>query len=224
LFASNQGADHLGLNKPDETFYALKEGADYGWGSCYQSNGKVFLDKTPLNKLKKPTNRLKSCADVPVSYAYFPAHSSVMGFNYFDDENADTSIKDAFLVSLHGSTNKTLGKGYKIVVMRKGEKLQDFITGFLQGKTVHGRPCDIIKLSANSFLFTDDHTGIIYYVRKKGTTAQIDVTEETPQTENENAAAINENSLNEMPPTPDSKTCLSAMATVLLAICLRLFF
>ncbi|CAN5643245.1 sorbosone dehydrogenase family protein [soil metagenome] len=167
LRASNQGSDHLGLNKPDETFYSLKEGADYGWGSCYQSNGKIYLDKTPLNKLKKPTDRLKSCADVPVSYAYFPAHSSVMGFDYFDDEDADASVKDAFLVSLHGSTNKNIGHGYKIVVMRKDEKLQDFITGFLQGKTVHGRPCDIIKLSANSFLFTDDHTGIVYYVRKK---------------------------------------------------------
>ncbi len=70
--------------------------------------------------------------------------------------------------------------------MRKGEKLQDFITGFLQGKTVHGRPCDIMKISANSFLFTDDHTGIIYFVRKKGETAQIDKTEETTQTEREN--------------------------------------
>lgn len=167
LFASNQGSDHLGLNKPDETFYALKDGADYGWASCYQSNGRVFLDKTPPNKLKKPTARLKSCENVPVSYAYFPAHASVMGFDYFDSSNADSTIKNAFLVSLHGSTNKNIGKGYKIVTMRKGEKLQDFITGFLQNKTVFGRPCDIMKLSANSFLFTDDHTGVIYLVRKK---------------------------------------------------------
>ncbi|MEO6587792.1 MAG: PQQ-dependent sugar dehydrogenase [Pyrinomonadaceae bacterium] len=167
LFASNQGSDHLGLNKPDDTFYALAGGADYGWASCYQSNGKIYLDKTLPNKLKKPTNRLKSCANVPVSYAFFPTHSSALGFDYFDDENADETIKNSFLVSLHGSTDKTVGHGYKIVLMRKGEKLQDFISGFLQGKTVVGRPCDIMKLSANSFLFTDDHSGIIYYVRKK---------------------------------------------------------
>lgn len=183
LFASNQGSDHLGLNKPDETFYALKDGADYGWASCYQSNGRVFFDKTPPNKLKKPTARLKSCAGVPVSYAYFPAHASVMGFDFFDDSDADNSIKNSFLVSLHGSTNKNIGKGYKIVTMRKGEKLQDFITGFLQNKTVFGRPCDIMKLSANSFLFTDDHTGIVYYVRKKGETAQITESNETQKTE-----------------------------------------
>ena len=132
LWATNQGADHLGLNKPDETFYALKNNADYGWASCYQSNGKVYRDTK--------YNRLKSCRNVPRSYAYFPAHSSALGFDYFDDAGADESIKNAFLVSLHGSTDKDIGSGYKIVMMRKGEKLQDFISGFLQGKTVRRSP------------------------------------------------------------------------------------
>jgi len=167
LFATNQGVDHLGLNKPDETFYALKDGADYGWASCYQSNGRVFLDKTPPNTLKKPTNRLKSCASVPASYGFFPAHSSALGFDYFDENTPDDFIKNSFLVSLHGSTNKNLAKGYKIVIMRKGAPLQDFMNGFLQGKRVVGRPCDIMKLGENSFLFTDDYSGIIYFVRKK---------------------------------------------------------
>ncbi len=167
LFASNQGSDHLGLQKPDDTFYALKDGADYGWASCYQANGKVFFDKTPPNELKKPTSRLKSCANVPASYGFFPAHSSALGFDYFDDSTDDDFIKNSFLVSLHGSTDKQIGHGYKIVVMRKGAKLQDFMNGFLQGKTVVGRPCDIMKLSADSFLFTDDYSGIVYYVRKK---------------------------------------------------------
>jgi glucose/arabinose dehydrogenase len=167
LWATNQGSDHLGLTKPDETFYALKDGADYGWASCYQSNGKVFFDTSKPGKLKRPTKRLKSCRDVPVSYAYFPAHSSAMGFDYFDEPETDETIKNSFLVSLHGATDKRVGSGYKIVIMRKGEKLRDFMNGFLQGKTVYGRPCDIMKLDANSFLFTDDHGGVIYYVRKK---------------------------------------------------------
>ena len=167
LWATNQGSDHLGLDKPDETFYALKKGADYGWASCYQSNGRIYFDRTPPNELKKPTNRLKSCAQVPKSYAFFPAHSSGMGFDYFDASYSDTTLKDSFLVSLHGSTDKDLAKGYRVVIVRKGAKLQDFISGFLEGKTVHGRPCDIMKLDENSFLLTDDHSGIIYLVRKK---------------------------------------------------------
>jgi glucose/arabinose dehydrogenase len=167
LFATNQGSDHLGLNKPDETFYALKDGADYGWASCFQSNGKIFRDTTPPGNLKKPTRRLKSCANIPVSYGYFPAHSSALGFDYFDENTTDATLKNSFLVALHGSTNKNLAKGYKIVILRKGERLQDFMNGFLQGRTVVGRPCDIMKLSADSFLLTDDHSGVVYYVRKK---------------------------------------------------------
>jgi glucose/arabinose dehydrogenase len=143
LFASNQGSDHLGLKKPDETFYALKDGADYGWPYCHSAGGR----------------------NVATPYAFFPAHSSALGFDFFDDGEA--LGRAAFLVSLHGSTDKSIGSGYKIVVMRKGEKPQDFITGFLQKGAIMGRPCDIYKLDGNSFFFTDDNKGIIYYVRKK---------------------------------------------------------
>lgn len=159
VFATNQGSDHLGLQKPDETFYALKQGADYGWPYCHSQNGKIFADP----KFKRPGQ----CANVTAPYAYFPARSSALGFDYFDDADADAAIKDAFLVSLHGSTNKAIGHGYKVVIMRKGEKLQDFMTGFLERGTVHGRPCDIMKLDANSFLMTDDFTGVVYLVRRK---------------------------------------------------------
>ena len=64
-------------------------------------------------------------------------------------------------------TQERIAHGYKIVILRKGNQLQDFMNGFLQNKTVVGRPCDIMKLSADSFLFTDDYSGIVYYVRKK---------------------------------------------------------
>lgn len=216
LWATNQGSDHLGLEKPDETFYAVKDGADYGWASCYQADGKVFFDTTKPNTIKKPTNRLKSCANIPASYAYFPAHSSAMGFDYFDAADTDETIKNAFLVSLHGSTNREVGSGYKIVLMRKGEKLEDFLNGFLQGKTVNGRPCDIIRLDANSFLFTDDYTGIVYYVRKKGWTTEISSTAtESPEiltekTEDKTEAATN------------NKSCFGA-AAIIFGVFLRLF-
>jgi hypothetical protein len=41
------------------------------------------------------------------------------------------------------------------------------ITGFLQKGTVVGRPCDIMKLDANSFLFTDDNKGNVFLVRRR---------------------------------------------------------
>lgn len=159
LFASNQGSDHLGLNRPDETFYAVRNGTDYGWPYCHQANGKIFRDP----EFKRP----QGCKGMPVSYGKFPAHSSALGFDYFDNATEDPQIKGSFLVALHGSTDENIGHGYKIVMMRKGKKNHDFINGFLVGKTVYGRPCGIMKLDANSFLFTDDKFGVIYYVRPK---------------------------------------------------------
>jgi glucose/arabinose dehydrogenase len=159
LFATNQGADHLGLNKPDETLHALKNGADYGWAKCYQSNGRIFADPE--------FGKQSDCRKVPAAYARFPAHSSALGFDYFDKDTPDKTIQSAFLVALHGATNEKLGHGYKIVVIRKGEKPQDFITGFLQNGKVNGRPCDVMRLDENSFLFSDDRAGAVYYVKRK---------------------------------------------------------
>lgn len=186
LFATNQGSDHLGVNRPDETFYAIEnfpgtrslmpdpslgndggeannlvgmKAKDYGWPYCHSGNGKIFPDP----KIK----RRGGCTGVAKPYAWFPARSSALGFDYFDDPSTPEILKDAFLVSLHGSTNKDIGRGYKIVIMRKGQRLRDFVTGFLQGKTVVGRPCDIMKVGPESFLFTDDSKGVVYLVRRR---------------------------------------------------------
>jgi glucose/arabinose dehydrogenase len=158
LWATNQGSDHLGTARPDETMYELKADADYGWPYCHSSNGRIFADP----KLK----RRAGCANVTRPDLYFPARSSALGFDYFD-QTSDAALRDSFLVSLHGSTNKAIGHGYKIVSVQKGRPSRDIITGFLQRGKVVGRPCDIVKLGPDSFLFTDDHTGVIYLVRRK---------------------------------------------------------
>jgi glucose/arabinose dehydrogenase len=159
LFATNQGSDHLGVNRPDETFYSIKPGADYGWPYCHSSNGRIFADP----KLK----RRGGCAGVSRPYASFPARSSALGFDYFTDPETPALLKDAFVVALHGSTNKSIGHGYKIVIMRKGERPRDLVTGFLQRGTIHGRPCDVMKIDENSFLFSDDNKGVVYLVRRR---------------------------------------------------------
>jgi glucose/arabinose dehydrogenase len=160
LFATNQGSDHLGTERPDETFYAVRDGADYGWPHCHSVNGRIVPDP----KFKRPSG----CRGVAEPYAFFPARSSALGFDYFEDATSPPEIRNAFVVALHGSTNKKIGHGYKIVAMRKGEPLQDLVTGFLNGQTVNGRPCDVMRLDPDSFLFTDDNKGIVYLVRKKG--------------------------------------------------------
>ena len=61
LWASNQGSDHLGLNRPDETFYALKDGADYGWPYCHSANGKIIAGPRNFAALKATRRRDTVC-------------------------------------------------------------------------------------------------------------------------------------------------------------------
>jgi glucose/arabinose dehydrogenase len=203
LWATGQGADHLGLQKPDELVYALKDGTDYGWPYCYSASGKVYADSQ--------FPRHEGCKNVAPPYAYFPAHASALGFDYWDEDTSLPTIKNAFLVSLHGSTNKEIGRGYKIVIMRKNEKVQDLINGFLQGSKVLGRPCDIMKLDANSFLFTDDNMGIVYLVRKKGTSTMIASAAPAEQSEVNSVA-------NAEPAGSEPKACLSAVVFLAAAV------
>ena len=107
------------------------------------------------------------CATVPPAYVGFSAHSSPLGFEYFDSSNNNPALKDSFIVALHGSSKKSLRRGYSLMRVRKGGVVQDFVTGFLQNGRVVGRPADVMSLGKNAFLFTDDYSGVVYYILPK---------------------------------------------------------
>jgi glucose/arabinose dehydrogenase len=154
LYATNMGADHLGDDRPEETMYKIEPGADYGWPYCYEFEGKVYADdKLGATPLKK------DCSKTPLAFATFAAHSSPLGVEYFDS--------GYFLVALHGSSKRSLTRGYRIARVKEGRPPEDFITGFQQGDLVHGRPVDILRVGTEGFLISDDHAGVVYYVHKK---------------------------------------------------------
>lgn len=168
LVATNQGADHLGRDRPEETLYRLEDGADYGWPHCYQWQGRLRADP------KFP--RDEGCGSVPKALATFQAHSSALGLAYFGTTDiaspihgsAHTRLADSYLVALHGSTNARIGHGYRVVqTSADGSGTRTFIDGFLQGGKVQGRPCGILAFGDDSFLLSDDRRGVIYYVRPR---------------------------------------------------------
>lgn len=165
LIATNMGSDHLGDNKPADTMYLLKDGTNYGWPYCYQSGPARFPD--PKFNLR---NKKMNCREVPPAYAAFDAHSSPLGFEYFDSYSSG-ELRDSFLVGLHGSTKENLNRGYRVVRLRGFDASaavpENFIDGFLEGKKIHGRPCDILRVANDSFLLSDDYAGVVYYIYKK---------------------------------------------------------
>jgi glucose/arabinose dehydrogenase len=162
LFATNMGADHMGRDRPADTMYALREGANYGWPYCYQSGPKVYPD-AEFN----PRGRAMRCRDVPAALAAFDAHSAPLGLEHFGAGGA-AGPGDSFLVARHGSTRKSLRRGYRVVrVPAAGGAPADFVTGFQRAGVVYGRPADIFSFGEGAFLLTDDHAGAVYYVYKK---------------------------------------------------------
>lgn len=161
LYATNMGSDHLGINRPADTFYALEDNKNYGWPYCFQAGPKIYPDpKFNVNGEKF------DCAQVPRALTPFPAHSSPLGLEYFDSKNS-TDLANSFLVALHGSTNKSLRRGYKVVRIRQNGASSDFITGFFELSRINGRPADVFSFGKDAFLLTDDYGGVVYYVYKK---------------------------------------------------------
>jgi len=155
LYATNMGSDHLGPNRPADTFYAMQAPANYGWPYCFQAGLKVYADPK-----FNPGGAKFDCGKVPQALVPFAAHSSPLGFEYFEN---------SFLVALHGSTTKRLGRGYRVVRISESRPgvAEDFITGFLESPTtINGRPADVFNFE-RGFLLTDDYSGVVYYVYRK---------------------------------------------------------
>jgi glucose/arabinose dehydrogenase len=171
LYATNMGSDHLGDHKPADTMFALSDGANYGWPYCYQSGAARVMD-VKFN----PGGKKLSCRTVPLAFAAFDAHSSPLGFDFFDSMDLGPvsksgyggPLRDSFLVALHGSTKESLNRGYRVVRVleqrKSDDRPDDFINGFLSGGKIYGRPVDIMRFGVNGFLLTDDNAGVIYYV------------------------------------------------------------
>jgi glucose/arabinose dehydrogenase len=68
------------------------------------------------------------------------------------------------IVAYHGSWNRSTPTGYKIVRF-KGDSQEDFITGWLKGTQVLGRPVDILVKGQDMYI-SDDKAGVIYFLHK----------------------------------------------------------
>lgn len=179
LYSTINGVDHLGPRAPDDVIYKLTKGKHYGWPYCYESNGKIYPDTS------REWIRSFSCKEVPSSFSAFRPHAAPLGIEYFP-KDAHPTLKNTFLVALHGSFDPEIRAGYHIVRVSKNGEQEIFMDGFLAEKdkqtawlmnTVYahtdqltgnierfGRPVDILQIDTNSFFFTDDYKGRIYYV------------------------------------------------------------
>jgi glucose/arabinose dehydrogenase len=146
VWATEMGRDLLGDDTPPDEINIIRDGKDYGWPNCY---GKNIADTT--------FNKSANCSDREPSQIDLQAHSAPLGLAFLGED---------LLVSFHGSWNRSVPTGYKVVKISKNGQIEDFITGWLtrDNKAV-GRPVDIMVVGKNIYI-SDDKAGVVYLLRK----------------------------------------------------------
>jgi putative membrane-bound dehydrogenase-like protein len=168
LWATNNGRDELGDNVPPETIYNVQDGANYGWPYCY---GNQITDKTQ----DVPTGY---CAKTSGPAVEMQAHSAPLGLAFYTGNMFPASYKGDLFVAFHGSWNRSVPTGYKVVRIRfannqpsttAGDLLvEDFATGWNDNGSVWGRPVDPMVAPDGSLLLTDDAASVIYRIYYAG--------------------------------------------------------
>lgn len=159
VWATENGRDHLGEDLPPDEINIVKEGKHYGWPYCYGTN------------VADPAfNDANFCQAAEPSSWDIQAHSAALGLRFIEGPQFKDWEGD-LLVAFHGSWNRQVPTGYKVVKLDvKDNKIvgeEDFITGWLKPDgSKAGRPVDVIFDSKGSLYISDDKRGVIYKMTK----------------------------------------------------------
>ena len=166
MWGTDMGRDNLGDNQPPEEINVLTEGKDYGWPVCYGQN----IHDTNFDKkvyIQDP------CNDKTPPAVEMQAHSAPLGLTFIPEEGWPEEYWYDLIVAFHGSWNRAVPTGYKLVRVKldaKGnyESVEDFITGWFQGQNAMGRPVDVLTQSGGTMYVSDDKAGMIYKINYLG--------------------------------------------------------
>jgi len=152
LWFTDNGRDWLGDNSPpDEVNEAVKKNENFGFPYCF---GKTVSDpkfgkQYPCSAFKPPVAELSP-------------HSAALGMTFYQGD---------LLVAEHGSWNRSSKVGYQVVKLTLNgnmvSKIEPFVTGWLNGESVWGRPVDILIMQNGTILISDDYANVIYQLEKK---------------------------------------------------------
>lgn len=173
LWGTEMGRDFLGDNLPPDEINIIRGPSassgqkpepvfDYGWPVCY---GKQVYDA------KFGQKDLEFCKNTIPAVFDLPAHVAPLGLAFIDSPMFPDDWQGDLLVGLHGSWNSSVPVGYKVIRLKVKDSsvvsMEDFISGFIDGSNVTGRPVDVEFGADGSLFISDDKAGAIYLVTKK---------------------------------------------------------
>lgn len=167
IWATEMGRDFLGDDLPPDEVNIIRDGHDYGWPSCYGKN-------VPDREFAAGAAGAGSCPGKTPSAIDIQAHSAPLGLDFFPLAGGwPEKYRGTLLVAYHGSWNRSIPTGYKIVLYRFDEKgayrsEEDFSTGWLTGENSSvGRPADLRIMPDGVLYISDDKAGVIYRLALK---------------------------------------------------------
>jgi len=163
VWVTVNGRDRLGDDIPPETIYDLGAGGgDAGWPYCYG-------DRVPDREFTKPGD--DRCQSVMRPKVQMQAHSAPLGLAFYEASAFPQEYRNNIFVAFHGSWNRSVPTGAKIVRVKLDDKGQpvggaeDFITGWQNASGKRwGRPVGIVFGADGAMYVSDDMAGLIYRV------------------------------------------------------------
>jgi glucose/arabinose dehydrogenase len=164
MWATTNGRDQLGDDVPLETVYQVRDGGNAGWPNCHAGPNGIILDPQ--------FGTQGQCATVDAPAAAFQAHTAPLGLRFYDGASFPEAVRGDLFVALHGSWNRSVPAGYKIIrILFDGDTVgqaEDFATGWMANEgdrgSVWGRPVDVLVAPDGALLISDDSAGAIYRI------------------------------------------------------------
>ena len=153
--------DGLGDNLPPDYATRVEPGAFYGWPWFY-------IGAHPEPRMNGARADLASHVTLPD--VLIQPHSAPLGITFYDGTQFPPDYRGDAFVALHGSWNRFLRTGYKVVRLhlqdgRPTGVYEDFLTGFVASdQAVWGRPVGLTTMHDGSLLVSDDANGTIWRI------------------------------------------------------------
>lgn len=163
IWETENSRDILGDDMPPDEINILQDGANYGWPYCISN--KVW--DANFKRQDQPYCDTTLAPALPLQ-----AHSAPLGISFYTGTQFPQDYQDDAFVSFHGSWNRNVKTGYKVVRIHvengRPTLYEDFITGFLVNGNEWGRPVDPVTGPEGSLYLSDDSTNAIYKITYQG--------------------------------------------------------
>lgn len=150
LFATDNGRDDLGNNKPPEELNHIIQGGDYGWPNCWGNNTQA------------------NCKGKIKPIATFPAHSSANGIVFYSATQFPRKYQQNLFIAQWGAHEFRPPKGQKVVRVRLIRSRNTYITTVRDFATGLDRPLDVVVGPDGSLFVADYGANTIYKISYTG--------------------------------------------------------